>query len=206
MASIEVPEWFNPELLPLLEEKLDRSKMKQEERRLDWVVRQVLKAMPSGWTGIDTTKFAWKDIEQMVAANCWAVFESWFEPDLVIGIKSGGAFIADYVAKYSHISEVDYMKISHYSSNSRSVVKSTINSYNKKAVIKEEPKVVVEDRKIILVDDQVGTGSTFEVGKAYLHNKNAKDVRTFCLYSRGPKVDFCLRKGMMIYTPRGKDP
>lgn len=97
------------------------------------------------------------------------------------------------------------MHVAHYSDNSRSIVKSTLTSALKKAVIKEEPKARIIGKKVLLVDDQAGTGSTLETGKDYLLQKNAMEVKTFCLFTRGPKVDYCKKKGLMLYTPWGKD-
>lgn len=202
MSSIIVPEWFDHELLPLLEAKIDRSRIKKEDRRLDWVMRQLMKALPSSITGVVTKKHSWEDIEHMIEKNCATVD---YEPDIIIGVKSGGAFIANYVARCLDVSEVDYMHIAHYSDNSRSVVKSTLTSALKNAVIKEEPKVSIIGKKVLLVDDQAGTGSTLDTGKDYLMQKNAMEVKTFCLFTRGYKVDYCNRKGLMLYTPWGKD-
>lgn len=198
----KVPEWFDSELVSLLEAKIDRSKIKTEERRLDWVMRQIMKALPSSITGVVTKKHSWEDIEHMIEKNCATID---YEPDLIMGIKSGGAFIANYVAKCLDVSEVDYMHIAHYSDNSRSIVKSALTSALKKAVIKEEPKARIIGKKVLLVDDQAGTGSTLETGKDYLIQKNAVDVKTFCLFTKGPKVDYCKRKGLVLYTPWGKD-
>ncbi len=200
--KVEVPEWFDSELVSSLEAKIDRSKIKDEDRTLDWIMRQVMKVLPSSITGVVTKKHTWKSIEKMIEKNCADID---YKPDLIIGIKSGGAFIANYVAKCLDVSEVDYMHIVHYSDNSRSIVKSTLTSALKKAVIKEEPKARIIGKQVLLVDDQAGTGSTLETGKDYLIQKNAIGVKTFCLYTRGPKVDYCRKKGLMLYTPWGKD-
>lgn len=200
--EIEIPDWFDTNLIPLLEAKIDRSRIKKEDRKLDWVVRQIMKVLPSSITGVVTKKFTWEDIENMIEKSCATIG---YEPDLIIGIKSGGAFIANYVAKCLNASEVDYMHIAHYSDNSRSVVKSTLTSALKKAVIKEEPKAKMIGKKVLLVDDQAGTGSTLKTGKEYLKQKAALEVKTFCLYTKGPQVDYCRKKGLMLYTPWGKD-
>jgi len=207
MKMVETPEWFDTKLVSLLEEKIDRSKIKDEDRVMDWGLRQIIKFFPSFLTKVYTKKFSWKDIENIIEENCANIrnIDSNYNPDLIIGIKSGGAFIANYVAKCLDVSEVDYMHISHYSANSRSVVKSAVTSSMKQAIIKEEPKSVILDKQVLLVDDQSGTGSTLKVGTEYLNEKGAKDVKTFCLYCKGAKADFYTRKGWMVYTPWGKD-
>lgn len=206
VKNLEVPDWFNPELVPLLKKKIERSNIKDSERALDWMIRQVLKSLPSKLTGVKAKKkFTWNDIEGIIEDGCNAME---YEPDIVIGIKSGGAFIADYVAKCLNIPTIDYMHISHYSDNSRSVVKSTLTSLNKKAIIKEGPKVEVKSKKVLLVDDQTATGSTLDVGVAYMKEEKVKEVKTFCLYSKDgdiPNLDFYKEKGVMLYTPWGKD-
>lgn len=187
--KVEVPEWFDNDLVSLLEKKIDRSKIKKQDRTLDWVLRQILKACPSQLTGISTKKFTWEDIETIIEEGSKDL-QSKYSPDLIIGVKSGGAFIANYVAKCLDVKDVDYMRISHYSDKSRSVVKSAVTSYDQPAIIKEEPKKPVLEKKVLLVDDQTATGATLKAGTEYLKEKGVKDVKTFCLYSARPKPDF----------------
>ena len=200
--DIEIPEWFDKSLIPLLKHKLDRSQISNGDRVLDWAMRQMLRAIPTSITGVETKYHTWTDIEHLIETACGNVKE---KPDIVIGIKSGGALIANYVAKCLNVLDVDYMHIAHYSDNARSVVKSVITSMGKEAVIKEEPTLEIPGKGILLVDDQRATGSTFDAGAAYMLEKGAKDVRTFCLYSLDMKSDYCAKKGQMMYTPWGKD-
>jgi hypoxanthine phosphoribosyltransferase len=201
-ATINVPNWFDENLVDLLEKKLDRSKIDKDERVLDWIVRQTMKALPKEITGIDTRKFGWEDVEGMIEKVCSSID---YSPELVIGIKSGGAFIANYVAKCLQVSDVDYMYVSHYSDKSRSIVKSSITSAYKQAIVKEEPKNSVENKKVLIVDDQTATGSTLIVAKDFLENKGASVVKSFCIYAKDFKPDFYLNDGLMVYTPLGKD-
>lgn len=187
--KVEVPEWFDSELVSLLEAKIDRSRIDKQDRTLDWIFRQVLKACPSGLTGVITEKFTWKDIESLIEEGCKKIVPE-YKPEMVIGVKSGGAFIANYVAKCLNIEDVDYVHISHYSDRSRSVVKSAVTSYDQPAIIKEEPKKPVAGKNVLLVDDQTATGATLKSGVEYLKDKGVKDVKTFCLYAARPKPDF----------------
>lgn len=211
MAEYTVPQWFDKRLLPLLEKKLDRSKMKKRERTLDWILRQNLKALSKHITGMVTKKFEWGDIERIIEQTCEVVTVSNYQPDAIIGIKSGGAFIANYVAQCLQVPTVDYMRVTHYSANSQSIVKATLENMNKQAVVREEPAYEVKGKKILLVDDQAATGSSLLVAKNYLEEKEAEDVRTFILYGRRGKgkgfeiADYCVKKGLMVYTPWGKD-
>ncbi|MCG2718743.1 MAG: phosphoribosyltransferase [Nanoarchaeota archaeon] len=201
--KIDIPYWFDEELIPLLKKKLDRTGMKKRERTLDWTLRQMMKISPTMVTGMITDKFTWEDIENIIDENC---NQMQYIPDAVIGIKSGGALIANYVAKAIQVDKVDYMYISHYSAKSQSVVKSTLTAYRNSATIMEEPIIDVKDKKILLVDDQTASGSTLRVGIDYFLSCGIKDVKTFCLYAKkGTNVDYCTREGLMVYTPWGKD-
>ena len=206
MEQLKVPTWFDRGLVNLLKKKYDRSDMAKYERTLDWFVRQNLKITPTLFTGIVTAKYNWADIENIIEENCRGIKKTGYKPDVIIGVKSGGAFIANYVGKCLDNDNVTYMRITHYSANSRSVVKSTLTCLDKKAQVAEEPDIDLRGKKVLLVDDQTGTGATLEAGHEYFKDKGLADLKTFCLYTRkGVHVDFCSREGMMMYTPWGKD-
>ena len=209
MRQLQVPKWFDPTLIPVLRKKFDRSDMKKYERTLDWFMRQNLKVLPTIMTGVITEKFSWQEIEGIIAENCGRMTASGYRPDVIIGIKSGGAFIAKYVAMCSGMDPEEtmgYMKINHYSANSRSIVESSIKYMGKEAKIEEYPSIAFEGMNVLVVDDQTGTGATLKAAIKFFKRNGAASVKTFCLYTRkGIHVDFCVRSGIMVYTPWGKD-
>lgn len=136
---------------------------------------------------------------------CMEVMEDGYKADIVIGIKSGGAFIANYIALYIPVEEVDYIRVSHYSDKSRSVVKS-LSQLNKKAKVSEKNKVSVADKRVLLVDDQTATGASLIAGTTFMEEQGAREVRTLCLFSKHSYlVDYYAKHGLGVYFPWGKD-
>lgn len=197
------PDWFDPALVGLLEKKRDRSGMRSLERVLDWTMRQPLKVVVPREI-INTHKHTWEDIEHMIREGC-EMMRLGYQPDVVVGVKSGGAFIANYVAQQLGIEEVGYMKASHYSNKSRSVAL-TLTQMGQEAVIKEPCTIDVSGRNVLLVDDQVATGASLRAAVAHIKEKGAADVKTYCLFAKDPAlVDYFTSRGLGVYFPWGKD-
>jgi len=208
LRNLEIPEWFDEELISTLRKKYDRSGMKKRDRTLDWFIRQNLKVLPSIMTGIETKKFSWRDIEGIIAENAGRMVASGYRHDVNMGIESGGAFIAPYVAKCCgmDLETVDYMKVCHYSANSRSIVKSSLTCIDKPAEIVKKPSIKFKGKHVLVIDDNTYTGVTLLAAVNYLMENGAASVKTFCLYTRRDvHVDFCTRYGMMLFPPWGKD-
>lgn len=206
MKPMKMPDWFDPKLQELFDKKRDRSKIHPFNRSLDGLLRAALKMVPSEITGISTHKHTWDDVESLIEEACISVELSGYKADAVVGIKSGGAFIANYVASCLNIPLVGYMKTVHYSEKSRSVVLSVVHTAEE-AKVKEEPKkALVHKRNILLVDDQIGGGSSIKVAKLCIEKLGSKNVKKLCLYSPDlNKADYCPRRGMAVYFPWGKD-
>lgn len=200
-----IPGWFDSSLIEIYNKKRDRSRMRKRDRTLDGILRQLLKCVPSEISHVNTKKHSWNDIESMIQKVCTVIKEDSYAPSLVIGIKSGGAFIANYVAMCLEVNDIDYIRISHYSEKSRSVARS-LTQVNKNAVISEKNTLPVAGRSILLVDDQAATGSSLIVAKDYLLSQGANEVRTMCLFSKKKElVDYRAKRGLAVYFPWGKD-
>ncbi|MBI2666780.1 phosphoribosyltransferase, partial [Candidatus Woesearchaeota archaeon] len=185
--------------------KRDRSGISYLDRTLDGIMRGMLKAVPIELSQISTKKHTWEDLETMMQTTGQEISQSHFDPDLIIGIKSGGALIAKYVAQCLGGIEFTYMKVSHYSDASRSTLKS-LKQVKKEARVTEESQVQVAGRTILLVDDQTATGASLIAGKQHLLQQGAREVKTFCLFAKETElVDFYSKKGLAVYFPWGKD-
>ncbi|MBT5023111.1 hypothetical protein HOK51_04355 [Candidatus Woesearchaeota archaeon] len=199
----EMPEWFDTTLLDLFHKKKTRSDMKKRERTLDAALRGMLKAVPDEF--MNTHKHSWIDVEGMIRESAFEIDACGYKPDVVIGIKSGGALIAKYVGDCLGVECVDYMKVSHYSDKSRSVAKS-LTEASKDAKVTEEVNECVFGKKILLVDDQSATGASIVAAENYLISLSALEVKSFCLFSRGSElVDYYSRECLAVYFPWGKD-
>ncbi len=205
MIPDHLPEWFDPDLEALYYKKRDRSGISYLDRTLDGIMRGILKLTPSELSHIHTHKHTWEDLEEMMQSTCQEIKDERYLPDLIVGIKSGGALIAKYVAQCFGNIEFAYVKVSHYSDQSRSTVRS-LQQIRKEARITEPVQIEVKDRRILLVDDQTATGGSMEAGKTYLLELGAREVKTFCLFAKEVNlVDFHSRRGLAVYFPWGKD-
>lgn len=197
------PAWFDQTLVELLEKKRDRLGMNPFERLLDWTIRQPLKVVVPREV-FNTHKHTWADIEHLIREGSEAM-QLGYQPDVVVGVKSGGAFIANYVAHCLGVSEVGYMKASHYSHKSRSVAL-TLTQMGQEAVIKEPCTINVKGKNVLLVDDQVATGASLRAAVTHIKERGAAEVRTYCLFAKDPAlVDYFSSKGLGVYFPWGKD-
>ena len=200
-----IPGWFDSSLLEIYQKKRDRSKIRKRDRSLDAILRGLLKCVPCEISRVNTHNHSWMDIEAMIRQVCIGIQEDSYAPSLVMGIKSGGAFIAKYAAICLEVNDVDYMRVSHYSDKTRSVARS-LTQVNKNAVVSEKNTMPVEGKAILLVDDQTATGSSLIAGKDYLLSQGANEVRTMCLFSKKKAhADYCARRGLAVYFPWGKD-
>lgn len=201
-----IPMWFDLSLYDIYQKKRDRSTIRKSDRSLDAILRAGINCLPSRITHISKHNNSWLDIEQMIREICVGIKEDNYNPDVIIGIKSGGAFIARYVAICLEAPVVvGYMRVSHYSGKTRSVVKS-FTEVKKEAVVTEPNKLPVKSLKVLLVDDQTATGSSLEVGKKHLIEQGAMDVRRFCLFSNESEhADYYRQRGLAMYFPWGKD-
>ncbi|MDD4878103.1 MAG: phosphoribosyltransferase family protein [Candidatus Nanoarchaeia archaeon] len=200
-----IPGWFDMNLLPLYEKKRDRTSISKRDRSLDAILRGLLKCVPCEISRVNTRYHSWIDIEQMIKQACVGIQEDSYAPSLIMGIKSGGAFIARYAAICLEVNDVDYMGVSHYSGKTRSVARS-LTQVNKNAVVTEKNTMPVEGKAILLVDDQAATGSSLIAGKDYLLKSGASEVRTMCLFSKKkPLADYYAKRGLAVYFPWGKD-
>jgi len=197
------PAWFDPTLEKLLAKKRDRSGMPKYDRTLDWVVRQLLKTVVPREI-FNTHKHTWADVESLIRKGTEQI-ELGYSPEIVIGIKSGGALIANYVAQCLDVKTVGYMKVSHYSDSSQSIAR-TITKMGQQAIVKEPCTTDVSGKRVLLVDDQTATGLSLETGKRHLLEQGAAQVRTYCLFAKDPTlVDYFTSPGLGVYFPWGKD-
>ena len=200
-----IPGWFDLSLIEIYNKKRDRTKIRRGDRCLDALLRASINCLPSWITHVSHHNYSWLDIEEMIREVCVGVKEDDYHPDIIIGIKSGGAFIAKYAAMCLEVSAVGYMRVSHYSDKTRSVAKS-LAQVNRDAVISEPLSMPVQGKKVLVVDDQLAKGTSINAAKAHILGQGAAEVRAFCLFSnKRSGADYYRRRGLAMYFPWGKD-
>ena len=135
-------------------------------------------------------RVTWREIEHIVDSTPVS------EPvDEVVGVLSGGAFIAPYVARRNGISSVSYIRSSYWSANT------LIGTITKIAAHLLERPVTsnlefpadfnVADKVVLLVDDTICTSATIDSISAELYRRRAKRVIRYALFSSAPaKADY----------------
>jgi len=135
----------------------------------------------------------WKDIESMV--DSIAIQE---KVDVVIGIHSGGAFIAPYVAKKHNIEQVSYIHSCFWShmgpiENFKIVMEHYFLNKSKirKPKIHIPQNLDVAGKTVLLVDDTICFSNTMNTASSLLLQMNAKKVLRYCLFcSPEGKADY----------------
>jgi hypoxanthine phosphoribosyltransferase len=207
----KTPPWFDERLRALYEEKRDRTKINVASRILDAAFRTAACGLAevADATGLPKTvidkRHTWEDIEDLCRVVWHKAVADGFVPDVVIGIKSGGAFVAPFFRELSPDAQVGYIKVQHYSAKSRSVVISAAQMIQEPELT-EKPGIPLAGLKVLFIDDQVWTGKTVEVAKRHAQEQGAAEVRCAAFYVKNPnQIDYWAEQGQALYFPWGKD-
>lgn len=100
--------------------------------------------------------------------------------DIVIGIKSGGAIISDYIAHRLGVNNY-YMKLATKCDKSTTY---SVQEFIKKHVLKkrfafnvcEDVPIDITGKRVLLVDESIGSGQTIRESKSHLFRKGAAEV------------------------------
>jgi len=163
-----IPQWLSKDLYPIISRKRDNTSL-LSKMIFVWTICLTQKyTLYMDWNTLE--KFADRIIERFRGENI----------DIVIGIKSGGAIISDYIAYKLGIPN-DYIKIASKCDKSTG---ETVNEFLHKHIAKksykfnicEEVSVDITGKKVLLVDESVATGQTLEANREYLLQKGASQV------------------------------
>jgi adenine/guanine phosphoribosyltransferase-like PRPP-binding protein len=131
---------------------------------------------------ISNRRVRWADIERMIDA-----LELGQPFDCVVGVLSGGAFIANYVALRHHIPQVHYARSRLWSRLSllKNAVQSTryyLGLHNDTGASFIDPNLDLRGQRVLLVDDSVCTGATLASVAALCRAHGAREVETLALF------------------------
>lgn len=207
------PEWFDQRLLPALAAK--RHRRRGRLHFLDALVFGALDLAESLHGFSFTRRHSWVELEGIVREDCARVREQGFVPDAVVGIHSGGAFLAGFVARELGVPLVDYVRVVHYPPVLGSMLLAFLTrSFRAPELEPSADGVDVTGRRVLVVDDQVCTGRSLALARDWLLQRGAETVKTYCLFSQhgygvyapATTIDFGGRRGVLIYAPWGDDP
>jgi len=165
----KIPHWLDQDLIPLLNKK--------KKEFSSFTTYLLCSCIPD----VDTkTYYTWDMLTEMMDIFLDQIKDQLSSLDLIVGIKSGGAFLACYISKKLKIPYTT-IKVSHYPSIK--TTKKLANFYLNKALLKEDIDRDIQDMNILLVDDQTSSGSTIKIGKEHLLEKGAANVISYCIFA-----------------------
>jgi hypoxanthine phosphoribosyltransferase len=188
-----VPSWFDLGLYDTFRDKLHKDGHLDTFARLGYAGVKLLGLFTSHF---QANLLTWDKLETIIETAHIP-----FRPDIVIGVKSGGAFIArkvqlECMKRYSKRVDLDYVRVT-FKKNIPSG-----NIYYEECFrngggyvvltepLSDETVRKIEGKKVLLVDDQTASGATMKLVKSYIRSLGAADVKGFVIYDILNTVDF----------------
>ncbi|AKB82936.1 Xanthine-guanine phosphoribosyltransferase [Methanosarcina barkeri 3] len=108
---------------------------------------------------------------------------SGYEPDVIIALARGGWFAGRVLCDFLGLDDLSSLKIEHY-------IGDTAIDTGEPYIRYPLSSAVMEEKKVLIVDDIVDTGESMLSARAYVENHNPTEVRTASLqYLGSSKID-----------------
>jgi len=166
-----IPIWVDPSLYPMI-------KKKQDDNFFD----KFLHIVNTIRIYDHTLMCSWDMLEKQMDKLLTMTNKKF---DLVVGIKSGGAIMSNYMANKLNI-PYKYVKISNICN--KNSMKTEFYDMINRTINKKLSKYICEgindditNLDILLVDEQIASGTTIKDSYEYLMNKGAKSVTIYCI-------------------------
>ena len=202
----KIPSWVDPKMIESI-------KKKQNSPLYTKIGSIYINAAVQG-----TTFMSWKQLEQNLDTIIDRIQKSGQKYDAVVGIKTGGAIISDYISMKLGLPNYK-IKISRSEYNCNKKPNDVLNEMVQKHVLKKLGDFTVcegindnlEGKNIILVDELVSTGKT--MFEAYKYLKSEKLVNNIYptsvslykkLYKSDMNIDYVVQ-GTVLVWPWGYD-
>ena len=201
-----VPDWVDPNMLPSI-------KKKQNTPLYSKIGSIYINAVIQ-----NTTFISWKQLEKYLDVIVERIKHSGRHYDAVVGIKTGGAIISDYISQKLGITNYK-IKLSRSEYNCDKKSYNAIHDIIQKRIFKnygeyticEEIRDNLEGKNIILIDELVSSGKTMNEAYNYLqHIKNANDIYAVSValekdrYKEELPIDYVITGNVLIW-PWGYD-
>lgn len=171
-----LPNWFDKTLIPYFEakKKIELNMIKQYPSVIIYliIINYILKIFSYNHYYLYMN---WKQLEKGIRDSINNDPKTY---DGIIGVMSGGAFIANYYSKILNIPVYGYIKIERYKNDFISDFKNGWidkghHSNIKDVIIYQD----IQNKNILLVDDSLGTGKTIKIAEDYLiKHKRVKTI------------------------------
>lgn len=131
---------------------------------------------------------SWNQIYSSLLNLANSIHDSGFIPDVIVGVSRGGWIPARIFSDLLDNSNLDSVATKFYLG---------INERKLKPTITQELSGSVESKKVLLVDDLVDSGKSFNIIISYLENKGASEVKTVTLYHKPWSIivpNYCIKE------------
>lgn len=121
---------------------------------------------------MSTLKLSWKDMENIIDKAISIIEQDYF-PDIIIAIQRGGCIPSVILSHRLSIREMISVDI-------KITVNDSINSPKITPIIQHNSCInKISKKKILIIDDIIGSGKTFNVLLDYLKKFNPAEIRSF---------------------------
>ena len=180
MLQDPIPSWVCKSMYPKIKEKKNTS--------LTYKFIQIWGSALAYYQPILKLYITWKELEEILDTAVERIKKTNKKYDCIVGIKTGGAIISDYISKKLNIKNYK-IKLSLESNNCKKgkQLTDTINTYifnnkDEKFMICEGIEDNLENKNVILIDELIASGNTMNYAYKYLYNeKKVKELLTFSL-------------------------
>lgn len=196
----KIPSWFDKSLIKEFKEKRNNETIKFFNNKFYHYKLLLIYKLYCLITNSNLIYYSsWNNIENII--NNIKIQNKY---DIVIGIKSGGAYIANYVAKINDIPNVGYIKIKKIKQeNENNGIYARFNQsiYNKMYKLKSfYSPIDLKNKRVLIVDDGLLSGKTFEQVKKYIKTKKPKTISLFLLEGYSKTIDKIKKKNNIYYN------
>ena len=169
--EVPIPEWVDPQMLPSIKKKMETPYyMKILTIFINAIIQEV-------------TFISWKDVEICLDEIIERIKASNINYDAVIGIKTGGAIISDYISTKLNIKNYKVkLTRSDYNCNKKPI--NAINDLIQKHILKNYGEYDVcegiddnlSGKNVIFIDEFISSGTTMLSTLKYLRDEKQVDV------------------------------
>jgi len=117
----------------------------------------------------------WSQIYAMLLSQAEKIRGSCFKPDVIVSLTRGGWIPARVLSDLLEIPDLAVVRVEFYLS-----VAETRNE----PVLTQGVFAVVEDKKVLLVDDVADTGKSLQLAREHIRQKGATEVRIATVYRK----------------------
>ena len=184
LVSEKIPDWVDKQMLPSIEKK----------RNVPYYLKLMYAILPAFKQNI-TVYLSWKELEMYLDKIVYQIQKSEIKFDAVVGIKTGGAIISDYISKRLRLPNYK-IKISRTKYQCQKTPNDIFQNYIDVNLTKQDMKYMVCEgvhddltgKNIILLDESIGSGNTMNASIDYFIQKKVNIVYPVAVVSKHSSV------------------